>query len=109
MKYIWLLILAVSMYSFGWFSHGWYIDSIKLSEIKKDISIVEEVKTDVANNETKAAGVKIITETKYKVINRDVVRYLQSPDRNVCNYDANRVRAKQDAIDAANSISRFTH
>lgn len=43
----------------------------------------------------------------YRTITRDVVKYVQSPDRIVCQFDDDAVQLRQRAIDAANSISGF--
>ncbi|WP_135721553.1 hypothetical protein [Klebsiella pneumoniae] len=43
----------------------------------------------------------------YKTITRDVVKYVQSPNRIVCRFDDDAVQLRQRAIDAANSIPGF--
>ncbi|MGK1701323.1 hypothetical protein ACR912_20750, partial [Klebsiella pneumoniae] len=43
----------------------------------------------------------------YKTITRDVVKYVQSPNRTVCRFDDAAVQLRQRAIDAANSIPGF--
>ena len=43
----------------------------------------------------------------YRTITRDVVKYVQSPDRTVCQFGDAAVQLRQRAIDAANSISGF--
>lgn len=105
MKYAWPLALMLLSYAFGWFSHGWYISSQGLKNVNKEITQAKEVQKQTDSGESEAAQVKVVTETKYKIITRDVVRYVQNPDRAVCDYDAERMRIKSEAVAAANAIN----
>jgi len=57
--------------------------------------------------EKKAAAASAEAKVIYRTITRDVVKYVQSPDRTVCQFDNNAVQLRQRAIDAANSIRGF--
>ncbi|MFE0412643.1 hypothetical protein ACFW0S_28485, partial [Citrobacter freundii] len=57
--------------------------------------------------EVKAAAATAEGNVIYRTITRDVVKYVQSPDRTVCQFDDAAVQLRQRAIDAANSISGF--
>lgn len=105
MKYAWPLALMLLSYAFGWFSHGWYTNSQELKDVKSEITQAKEVQKQADGGESEAAQVKVVTETKFKVITRDVIRYVQNPDRVVCIHDADWLRAKLSAVDAANSIT----
>ena len=90
------ILLASNVISWrsGWSSHA---DHINAQASKSTIKPVEE-KAATANE----AG-KVI----YKTITRDVVKYVQSPNRIVCRFDDDAVQLRQRAIDAANSIPGF--
>lgn len=57
--------------------------------------------------EKKAAQASDEGRIIYRTITRDVVKYVQDPNRTVCKFDDESVRLRQRAIDAANSISGF--
>lgn len=105
MKYAWPLALMLLSYAFGWFSHGWYTNSQELKDVKSEITQAKEAQKQADGGESEAAQVKVVTETKYKIITRDVVRYVQNTDRVVCDYDAERMRIKSEAVAAANAIN----
>ncbi|MBB3323603.1 hypothetical protein [Atlantibacter sp. RC6] len=84
----------------GWNAHADHINALaadKKDKAEKAIQPVEE-KAAVASAEAKVI---------YRTINRDVVKYVQSPDRTRCDFDDESVRLRQRAIDAANAISGF--
>jgi len=84
----------------GWSAHADHINALaakKKDKAEKAIQPVEE-KAAVATAEGKVI---------YRTIYRDVVKYVQSPDRTVCQFDDDAVQLRQRAIDAANSISGF--
>nr|DAG74034.1 MAG TPA: Protein of unknown function (DUF1043) [Caudoviricetes sp.] len=43
-------------------------------------------------------------DVEYRTITKEVVKYVTRPDRTDCSFDAERVRIKQRAIDAANRV-----
>ncbi|QHJ79562.1 MAG: hypothetical protein [Caudoviricetes sp.] len=85
-------------YRAGWSAHA---DKVNREYAER------KAKADAAQQKSndKAEKVRIVTETKYKVVTRDVVKYLQNPDRTKCEFDADSVRLRQQAIDAANAVS----
>lgn len=85
-------------YRSGWSAHA---DKINREAAEKK----QKAQDKQEKSNAKAEEVRIVTETKYKVVNRDVIKYLQSPDRTKCNFDADSVRLRQQAIDAANAVS----
>lgn len=105
MKYVWPLALVLLSYAFGWFSHGWYANSQELKNVNKEITQAKEVQAKSDAGESQASQIKVVTETKYKTITRDVIRYVQTPDRTVCSHDAEFMRIKSEAVNAANSIT----
>lgn len=85
-------------YRAGWSAHA--------DKVNREYAERKAKADDKQNNSNvKAENVRIVTETKYKVVTRDVVKYLQNPDRTKCEFDADSVRLRQQAIDAANSVS----
>lgn len=108
MKLRYLLILCVSLctvtgllsWRSGWNAHA---DRIKALAAAKNNKAAKAVFV------SEQKGVKAASEGKviYRTINREVVKYVQSPNRNVCKFDPDAVQLRQRAIDAANSISGF--
>lgn len=96
-----LLMSCAISWRMGWSSHADHINAQaakKREKAENAIKPVEEKKAATANE----AG-KVI----YKTITRDVVKYVQSPNRTVCRFDDAAVQLRQRAIDAANSIPGF--
>jgi hypothetical protein len=97
-------ILALLAGSHIWaYRSGWSAHSDKVNREHAERKAKADDKQNKSN--AKAESVRIVTETKYKVVTRDVVKYLQNPDRTKCDFDADSVRLRQQAIDAANAIS----
>lgn len=67
----------------------------------------EKAENAIKPVEEKAATANEAGKVIYKTITRDVVKYVQSPNRTVCRFDAAAVQLRQRAIDAANSIPGF--
>jgi len=84
----------------GWSAHADHINILaanKRAKAEKSIQPVEQ----------KAAQASDEGRIIYRTITRDVVKYVQDPNRTVCDFDDESVRLRQQAIDAANSISGF--
>ncbi|CZV08521.1 Uncharacterised protein [Enterobacter hormaechei] len=84
----------------GWSAHAEHINALaadKRAKAEKSIQPVEQ----------KAAQASDEGRIIYRTITRDVVKYVQDPNRTVCDFDDESVRLRQHAIDAANSISGF--
>lgn len=47
-------------------------------------------------------------EVEYRTITKEVVKYVTRPNRPDCSFDAERVRIKQRAVDAANGVGTAT-
>lgn len=84
----------------GWNAHADHINALAAEKKQKVEKVIQPV-------EKKAAAASAEAKVIYRTITRDVVKYVQSPDRTVCQFDDNAVRLRQRAIDAANSISGF--
>jgi len=87
-------------YRSGWSAHADKINNE--AREKKD-----KADKAVAVPEAKAAKADDSGKQKTKIIYRTVIQYVQSPNRVVCKYDADRVRIKQSAIDNASNIPGF--
>ncbi|MBI0520935.1 hypothetical protein F6Q07_23080 [Pectobacterium parmentieri] len=99
-----LILLGIAYgefrYHAGWNAHAEKIvaDAAKQKEAaEKEIQPIEQ----------KAAQEAVEAKIIYRTITRDVVKYVQSPNRTVCRLDDDSVRLRQQAIDAANSITGF--
>lgn len=82
---------------------GWSAHADKINREAAEKKQKAEVKQQQSN--AKAEEVRVVTETKYRTVYRDVVKYVQDPNRTVCKFDPDAVRLRQKAIDAANSVS----
>lgn len=83
---------------------GWNAHSAKVNrdyEQKRQQSELKQAKSTSQVNQ-----VKVVTETKYKTIYRDVVKYVSDQNRNQCNFDDEYIRMRQSALDADAAVSR---
>ncbi|VVJ28261.1 Uncharacterised protein [Klebsiella quasipneumoniae] len=95
-----LLICCVLSWRAGWYTHANHVNAQAAKKKDKAVKAIQSVEEKTAN--ANEAG-KVI----YKTITRDVVKYVQSPNRTVCRFDDAAVQLRQRAIDAANSIPGF--
>lgn len=87
-------------YRNGWYAHADHINTLAADKRAKAEKAIQPV-------EQKAAQASDEGKVIYRTITRDVVKYVQDPNRTVCHFDDESVRLRQRAIDAANSISGF--
>ena len=87
-------------YRNGWYAHAQQINTLAADKRAKAEKAIQPV-------EQKAAKASDEGRIIYRTITRDVVKYVQDPNRTVCDFDDESVRLRQQAIDAANSISGF--
>ena len=86
-----------------WFAYraGWSAHADKINA---------QARTKAENRQAKSTSqsqkVRTITETKYKTIYRNVVKYVQDPTRTVCKFDDEYIRLRQSALDADAAVSR---
>lgn len=92
-----LLMSCAISWRMGWSSHADHINAQAAKKREKAENAIKPV-------EEKAATANEAGKVIYKTITRDVVKYVQSPNRTVCRFDAAAVQLRQRAIDAANSI-----
>ena len=90
-----LLLSCFFSWRSGWNSHA--LAAKKKEKAEKTIQPVEQ----------KAAAATEEGKVIYRTITRDVVKYVQSPNRTVCRFDDDAVQLRQRAIDAANTIPGF--
>ncbi len=84
----------------GWSAHADHINALAADKRNKAENAIRPI-------EQKAAQASDEGRIIYRTITRDVVKYVQDPNRTVCDFDDESVRLRQRAIDAANSISGF--
>ncbi|WP_312227075.1 hypothetical protein [Pseudescherichia sp.] len=84
----------------GWYAHADHINALAAGKRAKAEKAIQPV-------EQKAAQASDEGRIIYRTITRDVVKYVQDPNRTVCVFDDESVRLRQRAINAANSISGF--
>lgn len=99
------------LWSFGHYQYnaGWNEGRAKLvaqQEEKARVALAKRV-TAQQVNDTKAAEAEQAGAAKTVVITREVVKYVQNPDRVRCTFDDERVRIKQRAINNANAITGY--
>lgn len=82
----------------GWYAHTEHINNLAAKKSKK-------VEREVVEGEQKAANATAEGKVIYRTVYRDVVKYVNDPNRTVCRFDDNAVQLRQRAIDAANNIT----
>ena len=95
-----LLLSCFFSWRSGWNSHADHINALAAEKKEKAEKVIQPVEQKAA---AASEGGKVI----YKTITRDVVKYVQSPNRTVCRFDDDAVQLRQRAIDAANAIPGF--
>ncbi|HDK6688029.1 TPA: hypothetical protein MXD89_001579 [Klebsiella quasipneumoniae] len=95
-----LLMSCAISWRMGWSYHADHINAQAAKKREKAENAIKPV-------EEKAATANEAGKVIYKTITRDVVKYVQSPNRTVCRFDDAAVQLRQRAIDAANSIPGF--
>ena len=93
-------LVCVIFWRAGWSAHADHVNALAVAKQKK-------AETEIRPVEEKAAAETAKGQVIYKTITRDVVKYVQSPNRTKCKFDDDAVQLRQRAIDAANSISGF--
>ncbi|WP_234472965.1 hypothetical protein [Erwinia sp. S63] len=99
------LIAATIGYGEIRYRNGWYAHSAKVNAdyaLKK-----QKAETKLVPIEQKAAAANADGKIIYRTITRDVVKYVQNPNRTVCRFDDDAVSMRQRAIDATNNIAGF--
>lgn len=84
----------------GWYAHSEHVNIQAEKKSKKQGKAV-------AAGEQKAATANAEAKVIYRTVYRDVVKYVNDPNRTVCKFDSYAVQLRQRAIDAANSIPGF--
>ena len=98
-------VLALAGYGWGLWQHqtGWQEGRTAL--LAEQSEAAEKLRQENTQrqqaNDTKAAAVEKQGEAKTVTITKELIRYVQIPGRNVCQFDDRRLRIKADA--AANS------
>ena len=82
---------------------GWYAHADKINNEARERKDKAEVKLAVVEDSQEKE--RVVIQTKYKVINHDVIKYVKEPHVK-CDFDSLSVRLRQSAIDAANSVSK---
>lgn len=106
LSYLALAFIAISSvsgaigYAAGWHAKG---ESVAAEEVQKKAKADEVLKEP----EQKAADAKAKADVVYKTVYRDVVKYVNNPDRTVCKFDDDAVSLRKQAIDAANNLPGF--
>lgn len=99
-----VLALAVGIFWAGYLK-GWYAHSEHVNSQAK-ASLPKQEKA-VAAGEQKAATANAEAKVIYRTVYRDVVKYVNDPNRTVCKFDSDAVQLRQRAIDAANAVPGF--
>ncbi|MBK0094843.1 hypothetical protein IBT49_02560 [Erwinia sp. S63] len=87
------------------YRNGWYGHSGK---VNADYSLKKrKAEARLVPIEQKAAAANVDGKVIYRTITRDVMKYVQDPNRTVCRFDNDAVSMRQRATDAANNIAGF--
>lgn len=87
----------------------WLGDSYRAGVVAK---AAQEAQSQAQRQQTKVIERSVQAEqardVEYRTITKEVVKYVTRPNRPDCSFDAERVRIKQRAVDAANGIGTAT-
>ena len=103
--------LSLACYGWGlWQNHtGWQEGRTAL--LAEQSEAAEKLRQENTHRQqvedAKAAEAEQQGEAKTVTITREVVKYVQTPGRNVCRFDDRRLRIKADAVANANFASGF--
>jgi hypothetical protein len=104
-----IILAAMIIISIGYgeirYRNGWYAHSAKVNAdyaLKK-----QKAEAKLVPIEQKAAAANADGKVIYRTITRDVVKYVQDPNRTVCRFGDDAVSMWQRAIDSANNIAEF--
>lgn len=106
-------VAALSLAGYGWglWQHqtGWREGRNAL--LAEQSEAAEKLRQENAQRQqvedTKAAAVEKQGEAKTVTITKELIRYVQTPGRNVCLFDDRRLRIKADAVANASNIPGF--
>jgi len=106
-------VAALSLAGYGWglWQHqtGWRDGRNAL--LAEQSEAAEKLRQENAHRQqvedTKAAEAEQQGDAKTVTITREVVKYVQTPGRNVCLFDDRRLRIKADAVANASNIPGF--
>lgn len=87
------------VYRTGWSAHA---DKMNAQAAEKK----QKAENRQAKSTAQSQQVRTVTETKYRTVYRDVVKYVQDPNRTKCDFDNDYQRLRQSALDADNAVSR---
>ena len=83
----------------------WLGDSYRAGVVAE---AAQEAQAEAQRQQTKVIERSVQAEqardVEYRTITKEVIRYVTRPNRPDCSFDAERVRIKQRAIDAANRV-----
>lgn len=96
---VWLLALVV-----GWTGRGWYEGNKKLSEMNESIVTGWRLQSDLNGALAKLAKARADQLGKNNKVDQEYANYVKNPDRVTARFDDKRVRLKNSAVDAANSV-----
>lgn len=98
-----LAVLACVVYLA--YSTGW--DKGRANLVAQQAAKAEKVQRQQEKNDEKAHAADEAGKVKTVTITKEVIKYVQNPDRTRCIFDDNRVRIKRDAADNANQIPGY--
>ena len=104
-------VLSLACYGWGLWQHqtGWREGRSAL--LTEQYEVAEKLRQENTQRQqvedAKAADAEQHGEAKTVTITREVVKYVQTPGRNVCLFDDRRLRIKADAVANASNIPGF--
>lgn len=112
--YIITMVLAAVVTVLAWFdghSKGWDTgrqNLVQQQKVKAEARLAKQV-TRQQQDDARAAAADTKGAEKTVTITQEVVKYVQTPGRNVCIFDDGHVGLKRRAVDNANSIEGYDH
>lgn len=103
------LVVALSFVGWRLYSSGWNNGRATLvaeQQAKAQAQLAKQTTRQQAND-SKAAAADESGKVANEVIYRDVIKYVKTPGRDVCTFDAARVMLKSAAVANTNAIPGF--
>lgn len=104
-------VLALAGYGWGLWQHQTGRQEGRTALLAEQSEAAEKLRKENTQRQqvedTKASEAEQQGEAKTITITREVVRYVQTPGRNVCLFDDRRLRIKADAVANASNIPGF--
>lgn len=99
------LVIAVALFAYGYgYSEANEANKVtQLQRLELANARVNSLNIDLNNARSEIEAEKLRNSKSQQTITKEVIKYVKTPDRNVCNFDTNWLRIRADIIKQANA------